>query len=152
LQSIEGEGGPGGRNVLLMTAPDRPAAQSATFRAQMAARGIGVQMPASFPDALATTITESPDIIVMDAEMGGNPSPAALPSREGVTDPVSELISALKVEEEAARIPIVLLSETISDAHVLRHAGGASSEGAGALEYLYDQLIRVTSTPGDAGK
>jgi len=138
LQAVDGERGPGGHNVLLMTAPDRPAAQTAAFRARMAARGIGVQMPTSFPDALATTITESPDIIVIDAEMASGD--------------VSELISALKVEEEAARIPIVLLSEAISDAHVLRHAGGSSSEGAGALEYLYDQLIRVTSPPAEATK
>jgi CheY-like chemotaxis protein len=119
------------RKALLIPAADSPAAQVAGLRAKLAAVSVGLQVASSLPDALAATITESPDLIVIDSSMPHGP--------------LAELIGALKVEEEAARIPIVLTSEDIADTHVHRHAGNRASDSTGALEYLYEQLTRATS-------
>jgi CheY-like chemotaxis protein len=126
------------RKALFVPSAEASETQLSELKECLTARGIGLQIAASFPDALAATITESPDIIVIDTAMAATP--------------LSELIGALKVEEEAARIPIVLLSEDISDAHVHRHAGSRAADNASALEYLYEQLTRVISASSEMTK
>lgn len=124
-----------GRKILLIPSGESSQAQISAVRAKLAVQGIALSVSSSLPDALAATITESPDIIVVDAAMP--------------PDALAELIAALKVEEEASRIPIVLLTEDISDSHVHRHAGSRAADNTSVLEYLYEQLTRVISTSAE---
>lgn len=131
-----------GRKVLLIASGDRAAGELDGFKVAMGAHGVEVRMPSSLPEALAAAITDSPDIIAIDVDVAGGHDRSRM----------IELISALKVEEEAARIPIVLLTEEISDAHVLRHAGNVDPDVSGTLEYLYDQLMRVLTVSTEMAK
>ena len=50
------------------------------------------------------------------------------------------LITALKAEEEAARIPIVLLTEEISQEGLHFHTGTTAADNTALLDYLCEQL------------
>ena len=101
--------------------------------ARLEEHGIAFQHVADAPEAIAHTITDSPDIILVDM---------AMPEAE-----LFDLISALKAEEEAARIPIVLLTDDISDEGIHFHLGGDLWDNNISLDYICEQLSQVLSLP-----
>ena len=104
--------------------------EGAALRLQ--AEGITLHLAATAPDAVAYVITESPALILLDSEA---------PDHE-----LFDLLNALKAEEEAARIPIVLLTQDVSQEGLHFHTGAAADNTA-LLDYLCEQLHRVISTP-----
>ena len=95
--------------------------------------GITLHVAATAPEAVAYVITESPALILLDSEAS---------DRE-----LFELLNALKAEEEAARIPIVLLTEDVSQEGLHFHTGPAPADNTALLDYLCEQLHRVISAP-----
>ena len=98
---------------------------------RLRAEGITLHLAATAPDAVAYVITESPALILLDSEASDHE--------------LFELLNALKAEEEAARIPIVLLTEDVSQEGLHFHTGAAADNTA-LLDYLCEQLHRVLST------
>ena len=93
----------------------------------LAAAGLTLTIAESAPDAVAYVITETPSVIVLDTAM---PDAALF-----------ELLTALKAEEEAARIPIVLLTDDIAGSSL---PSGLETETGGALlDTLCEQLSRA---------
>lgn len=95
--------------------------------------GIALHVADSASDAVVLTITESPKLILIDM---------ALPDAT-----LFELILALKVEEEAARIPILLMSEDVADEGIHFHMGSDSVDNTAALDYICEQIGHVLSPP-----
>ena len=84
------------------------------------------------PEAVAHIITERPGLIVIDTAM----SDANL----------FDMLTALKAEEEAACIPVVLLTDDIPQSGLHFHMG-ADMDGCGELlDYLCDLLSRAIPT------
>lgn len=102
-----------------------------------AVQGITLHVADTAADAVVLTITESPTLILIDM---------ALPD-----ETLFELISALKVEEEAARIPIVLMSEDIADEGIHFHMGSDSADNTASLDYICEQIGYVLSPSEGAG-
>lgn len=103
----------------------------------LAPQGVALRVADSASDAVVLTITESPDIILIDM---------ALPD-----ETLFELISALKVEEEAARIPIILMSEDIADEGIHFHMGSDSADNNASLDYICEQIKRVLVAEAPVG-
>lgn len=101
----------------------------ADLASHLAPRGIALQVAESAADAVAYTITQSPDIILIDMALSDSI--------------LFELLSALKVEEEAARIPIILLSEDIADQGIHFHLGSDAADNTVSLDYICEQLGQV---------
>jgi signal transduction histidine kinase/CheY-like chemotaxis protein len=101
----------------------------------LAEAGITLLAAEAAQEAVALTITRSPVLILID--MG-------LPD-----DSLFELLTALKGEDEAARIPIVLLSNELSDGGVHFHLG---SDAGASLDYLCEQLGRMLTKPENMTK
>ncbi len=118
---------------VLSVSPDTDAHYSEAALGRLAGHGIALSHVRSAAEAVARTIADSPDILLLDT---------ALPEGE-----LFDLISALKAEEEAARIPIVLLTEDISDEGIHFHLGGGLAENNISLDYICDQLERVLARP-----
>ena len=95
--------------------------------------GIALHQINGAAEAIAFTIRDSPDVILMDM---------AMPEAE-----LFDLISALKAEEEAARIPLVLLTEDIPDEGIHFHLGGGIVDNNISLDYLCDQLSQILAIP-----
>ncbi len=94
--------------------------------------GVTLLLAETAAEAVALTITQSPNVILIDRAM---PDMALF-----------ELLSALKVEEEAARIPIVLLSDDVSDQGIHFHLGSDAADNNVSLDYLCEQLGRILGT------
>ena len=126
---------PWARVLLVGPAPatEPPLPDWATVMARLEQHGIAFQHVATAPEAIAHTVTDSPDVVLVDM---------AMPEAE-----LFELISALKAEEEAARIPIVLLTDDISDEGIHFHLGGDLWDNNISLDYICEQLRQVLSTP-----
>ena len=92
----------------------------------LAAAGLTLTIAESAPDAVAYVITETPSVIVLDTAM---PDAALF-----------ELLTALKAEEEAARIPIVLLTDDIAP---LLSVSPDTDTGGALLDTLCEQLSRA---------
>ena len=123
---------PGGK-ALAVCGPDSAVCDGMEGAAvRLLADGITLHVAATAPEAVAYVITESPALILLDSEAS---------DRE-----LFELLNALKAEEEAARIPIVLLTEDVSQEGLHFHTGAAADNTA-LLDYLCEQLHRVISTP-----
>ena len=126
---------PWARVLLVGPAPatEPPHQDWATVMARLEQHGIAFQHVATAPEAIAHTVTDSPDVVLVDM---------AMPEAE-----LFDLISALKAEEEAARIPIVLLTDDISDEGIHFHLGGDLWDNNISLDYICEQLRQVLSTP-----
>ena len=83
------------------------------------------------PEAVGYVISETPALILLDTEM---------PDTE-----MFALLTALKAEEEAARIPIVILTEDISQKGIHFHLGTDAADNTILLDYLCDQVGRAIS-------
>lgn len=83
------------------------------------------------PEAVGYVITETPALILLDTDM---------PDVEMFT-----LLTALKAEEEAARIPIVILTDDISQKGIHFHLGTNAADNTILLDYLCDQVSRAIS-------
>jgi PAS domain S-box-containing protein len=94
--------------------------------------GIALTLIESAPDAVAFVITEMPGLIVIDT---------AMPD-----DELFDLLTALKAEEEAARIPIVLLTDDISESGLHFHIGADIDNSGALLDYLCELLSRAIPT------
>ena len=57
------------------------------------------------------------------------------------------LILALKAEEEAARIPIILLTDDIPDEGIHFHLGCDAGDNAASVDYICEQLSRALAAP-----
>ncbi len=97
-----------------------------------AAHGIVLSAVDTAAEAIVFAVAEMPGLIVIDA---------VLPDLE-----LFDLLCALKFEEEAARIPIVLLTDDIAQS-VLPSAAGPDTDAPGALlDTLCEQLSRAIPT------
>ena len=94
--------------------------------------GITLTLIESAPEAVAYVITEMPGLILIDT---------AMPDAE-----LFDLLTALKAEEEAARIPIVLLTEDIAQSGLHFHVGADLESSGALLDYLCEQLSRSIPT------
>jgi len=83
------------------------------------------------PEAVGYVITETPALILLDTDM---------PDVE-----MFALLTALKAEEEAARIPIVILTDDISQKGIHFHLGTDAADNTILLDYLCDQVSRAIS-------
>ncbi len=92
--------------------------------------GLMLTVAESAPDAVAYVITETPGVIVLDT---------ALPDAA-----LFDLLTALKAEEEAARIPIILLTDDITGSGPPSPAG--TDTGGALLDTLCEQLSRAIPT------
>ncbi len=91
--------------------------------------GVTLHRAETAPDAIARVITETPAVVLLDT---------AMPDAE-----LFELILALKAEEEAARIPLVLLIDNIPQDGLCFHVGTEAVDNAALLDYLCEQIARV---------
>ena len=96
----------------------------------LAAAGLTLTIAESAPDAVAYVITETPSVIILDTAM---PDAALF-----------DLLTALKAEEEAARIPIVLLTDDIAGSSL--PSGPETETGGALLDTLCEQLSRAIPT------
>lgn len=125
--------GPGRGKALAVCGRDAEACEDLEAAAsKLQPEGITLHLVATAPEAVAYVITESPSLILLDA---------AAPDRE-----LFDLMAALKAEEESARIPIVLLTEDVSQEGLHFHTGAAADNTA-LLDYLCEQLHQVISLP-----
>ncbi len=92
--------------------------------------GLALTVAENPSDAVAYVITETPGVIVLDTAM---PDAALF-----------DLLTALKAEEEAARIPIILLTDDIAGTGP-PCAAGTDTSGA-LLDTLCEQLSRAIPT------
>ena len=91
--------------------------------------GITLRFVEFAPEAVAEVITERPGLLVIDT---------AMPDTE-----LFDLLTALKAEEEAARTPVVLLTDDIPQSGLHFHMG-ADMDGCGELlDYLCELLSRA---------
>jgi len=102
-----------------------------TAAANLKPEGIDLHLALNAPDAIAYVITEAPALILLDTEMPD--------------DELFALITALKAEEEAARIPIVLMTDEIPQEGVHFHAGTDSTDTSLLLDYLCEQISQAVS-------
>ena len=101
--------------------------------AVLAEDGLTVQIAKTAPEAVGFAIAATPAVIFIDE---------ALPDGE-----LFALLQALKAEDEAARIPIVLLTDDLSQEGLYFHAEMEAVDNAALLDSLCEQLARVISTP-----
>ena len=92
-----------------------------------------MQIAENAPEAVGIAITTTPAVIFIDE---------ALPDGE-----MFSLLQALKAEDEAARIPIVLLTDDLSQEGLYFHAEMEAVDNAALLDSLCEQLARVISAP-----
>ena len=97
------------------------------------AEGITLEIAETAPEAVTYVITDAPSLVLLDT---------GIPDGE-----LFDLMVALKAEEEAARIPIVLLTEDVSQEGLHFHTGATAADNTALLDYLCEQLYRVISLP-----
>ena len=106
---------------------------------QLEAEGVHLEILPSAPEAVGYVITAAPALILLDT---------AMPDAE-----MFALLTALKAEEEAARIPVMLLTDDISQQGIHFHLGSDAADHTILLDYLCEQVSRAISVRGpDAGK
>ena len=128
------EARPGCDKALAVCKRDAPAGRDLAQAALgLQAEGVTLQLVETAPEAVAYVITESPALILLDS---------AASDRE-----LFDLLSALKAEDEAARIPIVLLTEDVSQEGLHFHSGAAAAADTALLESLCERLHRVIAMP-----
>jgi CheY-like chemotaxis protein len=124
--------GRSGGKAVAVCLPETPLCEDFTAAAaKLQAEGIEVHLALSAPDAVAYVITETPALILLDTAMADAE--------------LFALITALKAEEEAARIPIVLMTDEIPQEGVHFHAGTDSADTAFLLDYLCEQIGQAVS-------
>ncbi len=90
------------------------------------AEGVDVHLVPTPTEAIAYVIMEAPGLILIDT---------------GLTDEdLFSLLTALKAEDEAARIPIILMTDDMSQEGTHFHAGTDAADTALLLDYLCDQV------------
>jgi len=114
-------------------APGDESRERAALVSELAAQGITLYATPVTSEALAEAVTTSPCVILMDM---------ALPDED-----LFDLICALKAEEQAARIPIVMLTNDIAPTGFPVYAGGDRTDNTLSLEYVGEQLARLLSSP-----
>ena len=90
------------------------------------AEGVDVHLAPTPAEAVAYVITEAPGLILIDTGLAD--------------DDLFALLTALKAEDEAARIPIVLMTDDMSQEGIHFHAGTDASDTTLLLDYLCDQI------------
>ncbi len=116
--------------LLVCTDPSVRAGFAAAAPALELDHGIVLTTVSAASDAVAFVITEAPGLIVLDT---------ALPDAD-----LYALLTALKAEEEAARIPIVLLTDDIAPAGLPSTLPLDTDPGSAAsLDALCEQLSRA---------
>lgn len=101
--------------------------------AKLAEFGLELLVVETPSEAVSATIMRSPVLIVIDMTMSDTV--------------LFELISAIKGEEEAARIPIILLSDEISDHGIHFHLGSDIGDSNVSLDYICEQLSHILTAP-----
>ena len=97
-----------------------------------AAYGIVLNAVDTAAEAVVCAVAETPGLLVIDA---------AMPDAE-----LFDLLSALKAEEEAARIPVMLLTDDIAPTGLPPAAGTATDSHGTLLDMLCEQLSRAIPT------
>jgi len=125
---------PGSRKALAVCGRDTATCKDLEeAAARLELEGIEFHLVETAPEAVSYVITEAPSVVLLDT---------AAPDRE-----LFDLINALKAEEEAARIPIVLLTEDVSQEGLHFHTGAAAVDNTALLDYLGEQLHRIICLP-----
>ena len=128
--AVHGRSAP--QNVAAVCLPDTHTCEDLAQAAEkLAAEGVAMHLLPSASEAVAYVITEAPALILLDT---------AMPDTE-----LFALMTALKAEEEAARIPIVLLTDDVSQQGIHFHVGTDASDNALLLDYFCDQISRAIS-------
>ena len=107
-----------------------------TAAAALADEGVTVQIAETAPEAVGYAVTAMPAVIFIDE---------ALPEGE-----LLALLQALKAEDEAARIPIVLLTEDLAQEGLHFRAGIDDTDNMALLDSLCEQLARLIAVPKGA--
>jgi len=132
----DGEGAQPWASVLyagVLPPGDGPNSSQSGVVAALAARGIALHVAEQPAEALAYAVTSSPELIMLDM---------AAPDTF-----VFEFVGALKAEEEAARIPIIMLTDDIADTGIHFHLGSDIADNTLSLEYIGEQLGRILAVP-----
>jgi len=108
--------------------------QFAEAASRLKTEGVHLEILETAPEAVGYVITEIPALILLDT---------AMPDAE-----MFALLTALKAEEEAARIPIVLLTDDISQKGIHFHLGSEAADNTILLDYLCEQVSRAISGRG----
>ena len=125
---------PGSHNALAVCGPQTEVCKDLTQAAlKLESAGIELEVVGTAFEAVSYVITETPALVLLDTEM---------PDTE-----LFDLMNALKAEEEAARIPIILLTDDISQEGLHFHSGAAAADNTALLDYLCEQLHRVICLP-----
>jgi len=125
---------PGNRKALAVCGRDKAVCKDLEEAAsKLKPEGVTLQIVETASEAVSYVITEAPSVVLLDT---------AAPDRE-----LFELINALKAEEEAARIPIVLLTEDVPLEGLHFHTGAAAVDNMALLDYLCEHLHRVICLP-----
>ncbi len=120
------------RNVAAVCLPDTQTCKDLEAAAsKLEPEGISLRLLPSASEAVAYVITEAPQLILLDT---------AMPDTD-----LFALMTALKAEEEAARIPIVLLTDDVSQEGIHFHVGTDAADNAVLLDYLCDQISGAIS-------
>ena len=124
----------GAGRALAVCKPDSAVCQDLVEAAsKLHADGITLDILETASDAVAYVITEAPSLVLLDTAMSDGD--------------LFELISALKAEEEAARIPIVLLTDDILSEGLHFHTGIMAADNTALLDYLCEQLGAAIPKP-----
>ena len=96
---------------------------------------LGVEFIASVDseDAIALAVTERPSVIVIDGDDSSETN--------------RQLTAALKSEEEAARIPVLLITSRVEVTRTYTVHDGGSLMDPGSLDYLSEKLSNVLIRP-----
>lgn len=116
-----------------LPSPSEPHDGGSSVTSALAAQGIALHVAPQPAEALAYAVTCSPELILLDM---------AMPDTD-----LFEFIGALKAEEEAARIPIIMLADDIADTSIHFHLGSDVADNTLSLEYIGEQLGRILAVP-----
>ena len=113
--------------VVAVCSPDAQSREDLTSAAtNLRAEGVDVHVALTPPEAVAYVIMETPGLILIDSGLAD--------------DDLFALLTALKAEDEAARIPIVLLTDDVSPDGIHFHVGTDAADTAVLLDYLCEQI------------
>ena len=102
-----------------------------TAASNLKAEGIDIHLAPTPAEAVAYVITEAPGLILIDTGLAD--------------EDLFSLLTALKAEDEAARIPIVLMTDDMSQEGIHFHAGTDAADTALLLDYLCDQVSQAVA-------
>jgi PAS domain S-box-containing protein len=123
--------GSGGRPKALIAVSEPDALSEARNEADALQKlGVDCTVAGSLTEALTKSVMEAVDAVVIDLDSAG-------------ADAFMEMMRAMKSEEDAARIPIIMKSDALRASPIHFHLGGENAEIAISMNYLADRLTQA---------